>query len=502
MRNWRNNMLIDDSNKKIVIAIDPVSGLGDIAAGFRIADTLINSKIISIKQLILVIKADEDEESTKKANEIFNDKKIRVISSKKVDEELKDDVFVLQIHFPNLVSTIYSQFLKRNVPILQIEEYDLPPFRYPKEFNNWVVSHSFGLNNKYLGIFIDEELKQWGFSKEAFDPIKRLENLEKLPIKLQKAILGESYSTQGMLKFAKTNKLYFGYCSDLDFFKHFILAFTLINKKEKLNITLVTPLNINSKNLSEENKENIDFLSRIKRMGFHQIQISNLKNDEVDTIILIEQLDESKNKRIFKIITGEIKKCDVQILLMSSEKETVVTGDQSLTNGISNNMNFIYETLPHKNKLAEQINGLISLNNEDSTNDYRPPICLDISDVDDQFFFYKEIYNSFFWGIKNQDLVTKLNKDICDNRNCNEKLTDIVKSLLDRTEDNEPLITFLEDEDLNNKTTPYNKIMFLTSNQIRKLQISTQTSQSKIEEFGDSFFSYLALQNDFLVLRN
>lgn len=330
------NRISDFEDKRIVVCSEVKwGGSGDISCGAKIINFLID---LGIKKEHITLMSNVSPEFV--AN---FDANLRYVKIEKLSEQILQEKPDLVITAPTLhnLQTIASL----NIPFLPILEYG-------GSFNP-TISHAdkvmvMGPRKRELGIMIDPALHEWSQSPEATYSKGRLRQLESLPAKLQTSILGEAFSERIIEKFNEQSRLYFGYVFNSQNALFFVQAITLMaNKNEdQKDLCFFFP---GSKILGDERSDTDHwlrgkFMECIAELGVKEVQQVNSATNERESI----SVPGAKGEKRITLIYGRVSHQDFCILLKASEKETIVTGDQSLSEAISVKKRFFYETLDHK----------------------------------------------------------------------------------------------------------------------------------------------------------
>jgi hypothetical protein len=371
-----------------------VSGLGDLSCGFKIANYL-HTQLGIPKQCIFYAT------NAPSAAALFNDYAFAVIdcsigSKEQLKEMSKTIQFDIQIVVPTTDPYKATEFLAINkIPTLIFYEYGLDNTN--NHFSNAVLSFSFGLNKQknQIGILIDQELYQW--STTVQDRFHQLQQLKTVHSSIQTAILDVGDFDKQCKYFSEQALLYAIYVSQLKTAEAFIHAIIDFNQDNDKNIFITVPL------LKLE-----PFIEKFTNVASITIKTWDPQRPLIEKTI-------EKNKKLKKTLTligGCFTYQDLKTLLMASEKETILTGDQSISEGISANKSFVYETLLHKQLFVDDLNQIYS-----------------------QYLGYnvatskkEEILHIFINNKKNNYAnLSKVNQFICNESNAFSIIADIIK---------------------------------------------------------------------------
>lgn len=378
----------------------------------------------------------------------------------------------MHIIAPVPVSSFMPDYLATGKPILTIREYGKPPFPHPLIPSSCWQSTSFGLQKERgeLGIFIDKDLDTWARSSDAQDPHRKAETLFQNPF-LASELLGEEKSPD---HFAATTMFYFGYASKTESIIAFLLALDEMNRESSKDILLVVPRQDPQKLFSnlQSWKHELHVGSVFLRTYFAEHPFSRRF-----------QAQREVSKKL-TIITGSFSLEDIRCFLMSSERETIATGDQSLGLALSAHKNFVYEALPHK---EEFIRELIPLFGQEAIAQISPSGYMDIQGQKDLFL------RSFLRHRKDAyQQLSKLCSTIATEGDCQASLKGTIETLLAswRTAQIErsPPLTFLHRDPSSAFFTkiPFDRPTVLTTDQYSQLYIDERTHLSPL--LPDSVF--------------
>jgi hypothetical protein len=226
-------------------------------------------------------------------------------------------------------------------------------FEYGRDFRSKEILQkiSLGIEPKDSGIFISQELVSWSFDERVKAlPSYRLRPLLETSLEVQKAIFGEEEPS--LEKFESEASLYFGYSHNplsVKAFSDAIMQFVQDRREEppKENIIICIPI------CSESFREFLEEKSSsFKLNGFKKLIIKTFSGD----VLFAINSDELKSSPSVQIIVGRIPHSDYLSLLKASEKLSIAEGDQSVSEAISAQKHFVYETLLHKEEFGLSLN--------------------------------------------------------------------------------------------------------------------------------------------------
>lgn len=348
----------DLGNRKILVSTAREAGYGNLICMLKIASMLHERLGIPTENILLSYDRSSDVDF-----ESLNTKYHFQTTGERAVKERGDLACRLIVPFSG------AQFYPLSCPTLCIPQYghETHPECMPRQGRSQletVISGSvdwlsMGLSaEKNKGILISDELRAWGFSPESKNSQKRIEQLANVSPQIKRRIFDkETIQTADLVAFDQRNRLYYGYASQCNVFGDFIEAVGEVDKMKnsEKNIVIVSPISPwTAKEMIEFNKFQ-GTLAKLRESGIGRIEIKAFEQNGSEEILYSKTLNENSGKTM-TIVVGSIPFEDTTSLWKASEKETVVTGDQSLSEAISANKTFAYETLTHKWMLADEIN--------------------------------------------------------------------------------------------------------------------------------------------------
>ncbi len=198
-----------------------------------------------------------------------------------------------------------------------------------------------GVGDSTQGVIVDESLVEFSkkelYQKSSKERLRLLASLSSDDVK--NAIRGTCKSFD---EYDENNSLYFAYCNQHELLPEFINFLCEKTKNaDKKNINIYC-----AKHLCWWNQTNF---STLDRHGISKVMYNHK--------LLYENKDSPNGKtvNILTLQTSPLSHEDFIILLKASEKECLVTGDQSLLEAIALDKDFIYETLDHKQTLSNAL---------------------------------------------------------------------------------------------------------------------------------------------------
>ncbi len=432
--NQNNNL----TNKNYLIITYEINGQGDLSCGMKVANDLHERLGIPVKNILI---------SSNKVKGIdnFNKHNFKSISLKEIESLHKQQAVDLQIIAPTDGFSGVDCTVEK-APALALLEYGFTPLK-----SHRVMSKALGIGKEEIGILIDPSLKEWGFSEEAKSSRNRMQQLEQLDPTLKAAIMGKKSFDELNNKHA----LYMSYAPE-KFLLKFIEVLSEKNHSSHKNNIFVLP------NLSATAIKDLN----LKALHFRKIKVIDLNQPSTQHSIKSEET-ETTDKKI-TIIRGRIVHSAMLTLMKATEREILVTGDQSLSEAIAGNKNFIYIAPEHKEKLSKDLKNL-------------------------GYPVIKERESNSLNFLKREE-ISKLNKQVCNRKDYFENLTKLIKESLQTFQ----YIADISLEHLTNQAEFVSAIEMdknyrITLNQLCLLEISAQDCTSPF--FQDSKFEYQSLGN-------
>lgn len=389
--------LISQDQKLLWVIPQDAAGFGDISCALKIANFLVDKGYFNRENITIV--------STKaEIISIFNTYSFKVIlpeDAQKIEVTSPADLLKLVVPIRSY-DNINPALLQGEVSYIVLWEYGVKHREVPLEISG--APHyvgSLGIEGDEEGILIDQEMNNC--SNVSWR--ERLRHLEKITIELRSAILGSGELEKATFEFENSSRLYFGYASQKEYFTKFLKAIVNYNHGNNKNLTYVFPVSEDKfccpKNLKDVASVEIFVFDRAS-------QTVNLKEVKVFS-------DEGKK---VKVILGPLSSDDLKWVQLASRRETMVTGDQSLSQAISAIFfRFIYEALPHKAELANSLGGLYPLSPSLGVNQGE---ALKAKNMLRYFEQCKEKKNEF----------SEMSRYICVNRNAFTKIVSLIDSAL------------------------------------------------------------------------
>lgn len=334
---------IDPKNKLWIIPQD-ACGFGDIACSVKIANYLVENCVINKENISIV--------TTKPGLvSLFNRHAVNVISPMEAKKIHVSALPQLKIVVPiRSYDNIDQSLLEDKTPFIVLWEYGIKPDKpIPDQLSQTPhLVRTLGLEEDEEGILIDKEAQDCSnLSRKV-----RMEKLEMINPALRDVILGEGDFKTKCNEFFENSRLYIGYATEGKFLTKFIKTIVNYNKDNSKNLTFVFPV-------SDDKK-----ITLLEKLNGEIATIEVIKFDKSTGILdPLEKKVLSNDGKKITIIRGLLDFNDVKWLQIAAQRETIVTGDQSLGQTISTVFSrFIYECMPHKIELGNSLNKIYPLN--------------------------------------------------------------------------------------------------------------------------------------------
>lgn len=339
------------SGKKIVVIGFGINGFGDFLCAQKICLYLHETLGVDLDCLALASNAHEQQ------------KKVFAIQNLTLLDETAASIQKwnphLQIFAPVVDDDIVTPRLAMDntVATVAIAEYgfDLPTYSFPHKN---LSAHAFGFRSWQLGYIPTPKLRVWAAKKASSSPEERLKQLLDLPLPIQTAILGKQEALDSISTFATSNKLYFAYAKNNTEIYSFITAVARMNTtlQDKRNLTfftlgsgLMSPTFIKSNLQGQASYHFENCFRMLKENGFSTINFVTPECPEASALYTLSP----KHQKTITLICSPLTTHFVHHLMMASEEETLVTGDQSFSECLSAEKFPVYELFVHKRKLYE-----------------------------------------------------------------------------------------------------------------------------------------------------
>lgn len=435
-------------NKKYLLVCDKVNNLGDLSEGLKVANDLYERLKVPLKNIFVV-------SNDIKGCELFNKNNFKIRNSglKKVKGLIEKYKIDLQIIVPtdNLVA-LWK--VTGQIPALALCEYN---FKVAQSTDHFVCK-TLGLGTEGMGILIDHSLVKWGFSEDAKNSFKRLQQLEGVNLGLQQAILGkkslpnESHFLSAVQKFDDKSRLYMSYAREQVLVKY-IKKIIKLNHEETKHLVFVLS------DISLSFIEKIDLKSwGIRKRKIIVLNSENLKSECVEKIFM------ESGKKI-KIVVSRLLHVEMLCMFKAAERQVVVTGDQSLTEAISGNMEFVYAAPDHKHELERKLQA------------FNYPT------------FQYETNNRSFPNFSSLETISASNKKICEEQDYFPKFVDLIQQRLNSLVLSIPSLESISDTQEFLDAIELDTEYIITIQQMIHLRLQ-YSGKSELTRFADSLFDY------------
>jgi hypothetical protein len=436
-------------NKNYLIICEKNNGLGDLSCGFKIANDLHERLSVPIANIIIAT-------NDPLGSSLFNKHEFTVLDFREIKSEqiTKTYDISLQIIAPTDQYSCHAK-VDSQIPALALMEYGFDT----GDSSNELVCESLGLDKPAMGFMVENSLKEWGFSDQSNTSILRLQQLKDINKGLQQAILGRNNedTEDAIIKFDEKSRLYTSYApsSKLNSFVAKIVAESV---QEVSKFVFV---------FSDFRFDDAQTLAK-KCHGISAIKIVEL--DKVTETYKIQKLsiDSGKGRKI-KIITCSLKHAEMLTLFKAVERKVLVTGDQSLSEAISGNMNLIYVAPLHKLTLKDQLQKL------------------GYPTVEEQTPTLPNFLSEF----------TSLNKKTVVNNDYFPQFSQLIKERLQNFSPPIALKHFKDDE-FYSAIQPNTKYL-ISFEQLCSLKIQVKDSQSLLPRFLNSYFRHQKIGDSYII---
>lgn len=490
------------AGKKIVIATQPVNGLGDHVCQRNVAR--IYQDIVGLPKESIALASEADEATAKLLG--LHEFTLIENDAEAIRTWNPDYIIFSPVTSPGYV--IERQFEK---PCLAISEYDHHPYDLSREDLSNIHSYALGLGPDALGVFIDPKMRTFIRSPVSKNPTIRLAFLRELPPHIQRAILQGPFSLEAVANFTRNNKLYSGYAHQA--FDSLFPAIESIVSADRLtgyrdNHTFcfagkkIDPPSIiyRDRYLSEQFKE--------FERALADRDVGSLRYVSATAERFYEEFHTlpGRGSKTITIVVGDLPYSCKTALNMASEPIKVTTGDQSFSDALPEIP--LYEVFSHKEDLISQFHKLLpaELGVREAANFYSPSRSGRISkkfDVPKLTGFLVRIKSEPAFAAAMQTAMHK----IADTRDCTPALIQATHRLLDAAPGFiKKEVVHLpgplpESAALDGTEIPFDKDVFLSYKEIVKLIIGVD-GVSKVSVYArDSTFKCTARAGGYLVRR-
>lgn len=468
-------------NKRIVVMTRGLGGMGDYMCARKICLYLHENLGLKLENIALGTRCDESLKKTLSAEGI------NVIDDKY--ESRQKWGADIQIFAPVADQWYVSDKLALgDVPSLAIAEYGFnKPDFIEKDYKN-AHAYALGLNDTSMGILLHDELLSW--SSKPKQVMERLQKLEAVPEKLQKAILSQDYSEKAIKTFAENSKLYFSYAHHESQILSFTQAVANMNHalKDKSNLCFYFMGNDLNKPEYWRNKDEI--CEYLKGQGIGSIEYVSIDYPKTNETITLGA------GKTLKIVVGDLPPNHVKDMHMASEYETLATGDQSFSESISAGKLPAYETYTHKKELRDQFYEALPPIIKSSMEFYSDTRVYSFEDSKLELKLSANKLAQFYINRRTDKRIERAAQEAIEsiktNYNFGKRFENALTKLLDSTKGVKKIqsikISLPEESRITGDEIPFDKLYLLEGKDICKMKIRFN-GVSELACFSDSLFS-------------
>lgn len=303
-------------------------GLGDLACGAKIAAILQRYGIPPAHITLCT--------QTPQRMELFREiHHCRILS---LEEARAVHEVGMHIIAPVVKQERVAQYLGQQKPVLALYEYGFDPLVSQLVPEDILFVRAFGLSrlSDERGIFIEPDLVQWALSPESQDKHARAMKLRDLSPPLLTALLqGNQFPLEELLE---RKNVYIGYACRPETSIAFVQSLSELNAQEKKDLVFILP--------SGKSEEILSLLHAHYPLCAQTVSLFKNGSEGCREVRVLHP--NSHETRHIQVITGSFPFQDLKRILMASEKETLATGDQSMSEMISADKCAFYECRNHK----------------------------------------------------------------------------------------------------------------------------------------------------------
>lgn len=263
------------------------------------------------------------------------------------------------------------QYLGQRKPVLALLEYGFDPPVSRLLTEDILFFRAFGLSRRAdeRGIFLEPDLMEWAASHESLDIHARALKLQTLSPPLREAMLQREQIP--LEKLLEQKKLYVGYSCRLETSIAFLQALSELDEQDKKDLVFILPCG-----------KSQDLFSLLQaHYPLRAYTVSCFINGSEGCHETRTFHPNSHPTRHIQIISGSFPLHDLKLILMASEKETLATGDQSMSEMISADKCAFYECRNHKIPFMASLQGI-----------YRKAFSCSDGEEEDTIFEYMKHY--------------------------------------------------------------------------------------------------------------
>lgn len=342
--------------RKIIVIGYGVNGFGDFLCAQKICRYLHDTLGVDLKEIALASNADKTQIS------IFALDGLTLIDA--TVESISRWKPHIQIFAPVVDDYVVTPRMDKDnkIPTITIAEYGFEKGLYSSPHKN-LSAYAFGFKASEIGYIPTPSLRKWATYQEDLSPMDRLRPLFALPETLQKAMFQSTLSEDVMTRFAETHKLYFAYAKNNSEIYSFISAVgkmnAALNDKKHLTFFILGSALMSPAFIRKELPKTAAYpfeacFTTLQKCGFSSINFVDATVPEANRTLNLG----SNGKKTITLLLSPLASHFVENLIMASEEETLVTGDQSFSECLSAEKFPVYEIFPHKVKLYQDFMAL------------------------------------------------------------------------------------------------------------------------------------------------
>lgn len=399
--------------KKVLIQTEYLKGCGDVSCAFKVAAIVHKHFNIPAENIVVcILRAVPDVVAR------INTYPFPVLFETPRDKKIACALLVPYTY--KCYSEIHSIF-SESIAFLGILEYG---------FSNDIASNPFiknlyamGLSKKEgeIGIFLSDELVSWGFSEKSHLSLNRIARCEELSSSIKRSLFKtDSPTREDFTTFDIATRLYYGYAHRLETLIAYISAVAKIDQEKLPAKHIIVVFPVHEPYMRYDILYNEFLKASLSSSGIGKLIIETASDRQ-------EVLCNEDFKKQITLLLYSIPFKDVQILLQASEKESVVTGDQSLSETISANKNFGYEDPGHKATVAEALREIFHTHAGDFDFNINLAFNGSIECIANQLF---EIFRN---GQSHPEIFSVFNQFIVENHDCRLRICQSVENVMLKT---------------------------------------------------------------------
>lgn len=441
----------ENIQKKYAISTFPAGGLGDLVAGATLVFFL-RQQGVNDDNIIVC---------TKNSSEMNFCARLlgsSVLLSKERALEIQE--VALHIMSPVPVSVFIPEYIATKKPLLIMSEYGMAPFPSRLLPPSSLRTASFGLGREELGIFVDQDLFAWSQLPESQTGEARKSAFQNLSEDIQRCLMREEPTIEG---FFEKNRLYFGYAFEPSSAWSFLLAIDALQREDdRRNLVVVMP---------RLDMDKLQEMQYVVEEEFSSKSIKCVSHSGERGRTWFHFNSRAKNERRILLVTGSFDFSAIEWFLKASEKETIATGDQSVSLALSAGKCVVYEARTHKQHFAQELQEI-----------FGEGVRFDVAQNQAYDSLNKEKCIMYFRRHQ-ADGYHELNdttRRICIERDCRRPFIHIVEEVLEAAQRQEewPLVLPSTRPLSSEQEIPFNIPIVMTTDQYDQLRINSSTNRS------------------------